>query len=72
VLSARALELQDDELAIARLELASRDMMDNDLRRNFERMSILLTEYGDRCREVVEQPTGRVRFWQNKLYGDEP
>lgn len=69
VLTNRALILQDTDLAMARLELATKKMA---LRLNgkWARISILINEHGALCKESAELPIKRLGRWRSKLYGE--
>jgi hypothetical protein len=55
-------ELTNEKVTRARTEMAVKSMMkeiDNDA----ANYSILLNKYGDRCSEIVADPTARMNYW---------
>ena len=57
--------LTSQELALARLELAVK-IMKEEIKSNWENMSILNNKYGFDCKKVKNNPEDRLKYWLNK------
>jgi hypothetical protein len=64
-LGALSSQLSSVKLAIARMELATKDMM-RDLENRWENLSIVLNKYGFLCKEAAEDPEARLQYWLDK------
>ena len=58
-------QMTSKKLALARLEMAEKDMM-RELDGRWENFSILLNKYLDLCQQFVEKPDIRFQYWLDK------
>lgn len=55
-------ELTNEKVTRARTEMAVKSMM-KEIDNDSANYSILLNKYGDRCSEIVADPTARMNYW---------
>ena len=57
----------DKDVLQARLSFSQDDLMIKKLKKDYSRISVLIVEYGETCKEHVESPQSRAAYWRGKL-----
>lgn len=57
--------LTNKEVATARYNMALKSMMD-DMSDSFDNFSIVINKYADLCRDVMDNPRDRLKYWQDR------
>jgi len=54
-----------EETLIAKIELSMKDLK-NQMGNDFKNYSILLNKYGQFCKDLVEKPDNRMKYWADR------
>lgn len=59
--------LTNQKVAAARYNMSLKLMMD-DMGDSFNNFSIVINQYADQCREIMDDPKKRLQYWQDKKH----
>jgi hypothetical protein len=60
-----AAKASNDKVTQARIELDVKAMM-KEIDNNWSNGAILINKYGESCKEIIENPEGRLEYWLSK------
>lgn len=60
-----AVKLSNREVTSARVGMVTQMMME-DMNNDWSNWAIVLNKYGPACREITDNPAGRLEYWLNK------
>lgn len=60
-----SIELSNPKVTKARYEMAVKSMM-SDMDNDFKNFSVVINEYSDLCKGVMENPEARFKYWSAK------
>ena len=64
-LGALARKLSRDDVVLARYKLALEDHIKT-IRGDYSNLSLLTVKYSDLCKQVLEKPEARLKYWRDK------